>query len=590
MADANKLVTNNIDVWTSAIKKRNSQGRGSSKKIELTGIKKLRGLIVDLAVRGKLVPQDLSDEPASVLLKNITEKKSKLIEDSIIKKPKTLPIINEEEKTFKIPSNWEWIRLGDVTNYGTSEKVEPNNVEPSTWVLELEDVEKETSKLLKKVRFQERQFKSSKNSFFKGDVIYGKLRPYLDKVLVANEDGVCTTEMIPVRAYSSITSDFLRLLMKSPSFIDYANNSTHGMNLPRMGTDKARLAVLSLPPIKEQHRIVAKVDELMLLCDDLEQQSEESISAHQTLVKVLLSTLTNPTQAASDTADTFQQNWQRIAEHFDVLFATEHSIEQLKQTILQLAVMGKLVPQNSKDEPVSVLLKIIAKEKEQLIKDKKINRQKSLPKVDDSEKYCVLPPEWEWVRLDEVLQVISDYHANGSYKILKENVELLDNEDFAIMLRTTNFSQSNYSNYKYINEHAYHYLTKSKIYGGDIIMNKIGDPGASFYVDDRGKPMSLAMNLFLLRTQTVNSKFVYLYLKSNYEYIKMFANGTSTQTITKDAVYKLPFPLCPLREQEAILEKVDELMVLCDQLKSRLGDANITQLQLADTIVAQAVN
>jgi type I restriction enzyme, S subunit len=165
----------------------------------------------------------------------------------------------------------------------------------------------------------------------------------------------------------------------------------------------------------------------------------------------------------------------------------------------------------------------------------------------------------------------------------------LDSVDYAIMLRTTNFSVKNFDNYKYITELAYNFLDKSKLFPGDIIMNKIGDPGTSFFVEDRGKPMSLAMNLFLLRAQIVDSKYVYLYLSGNYDYIRGFANGTSTQTITKEAVANLVFPLAPIDEQSRIIAKVDELMVLCDSLKAKLHQAQTTQIHLTDSIVEQAL-
>ena len=190
-----------------------------------------------------------------------------------------MPNIELDELYCNLPKSWQWIRLGNLTNYGSTDKVETNDVDDTTWVLELEDVEKETSRLKAKIRFSERKFKSSKNAFLRGDVIYGKLRPYLDKVLVADEDGVCTTEMIPVRGFKDTNPEFLRLTMKSSAFKLYANNSTHGMNLPRMGTDKARLALIPLAPAPEQHRIVAKVDELMALCDQLKsslQQAQET--------------------------------------------------------------------------------------------------------------------------------------------------------------------------------------------------------------------------------------------------------------------------------------------------------------------------
>ncbi|WP_318452049.1 restriction endonuclease subunit S [Photobacterium leiognathi] len=580
MTSAQQLITDNIDLWTGAIKAKSVSGRGTSSKRELYGIKKLRELILELAVRGKLVPQEVNDEPASVLLERIFVQKAELVKQKKIKNQKTLPSIDEDEAPFNLPYGWTWARLGDVTNYGSTIKVEAKDALSDTWVLELEDVEKVTSKLLKRVRFKDREFKSAKNRFSAGDVIYGKLRPYLDKVLVADEDGVCTTEMIPLRGYIGLKPEYLRLTMKCPYFIEYANESTHGMNLPRMGTDKARMALIPIMSESEQHRIVTKVNELMTLCDQLEQQTEASLDAHSTLVETLLATLT-----ISADANELAANWARIAEHFDTLFTTEQSIDALKQTILQLAVMGKLVSQDPTDEPASALLERIAAEKAELVKQKIIKKQKVLPAISGEEKPFALPDGWKWCRLGEGLRLISDYHANGGYKTLKENVELLDDADYAIMLRTTNFSKKNYNNYKYITQDAYNFLEKSKLYPGDIIMNKIGDPGASFYVEDRGKPMSLAMNLFLLRAQIVDSQYVFFYLSGNYDYIRSFANGTSTQTITKDAVANLVFPLPPFEEQHRIVAKVHQLTALCDQLKLRLNQVQQTQLNLADAIV-----
>lgn len=224
--------------------------------------------------------------------------------------------------------------------------------------------------------------------------MYGKLRPYLDKVLVADEDGVCTTEIIPIRGYCEILPEFLRLLLKTPFFISYANDSTHGMNLPRLGTEKARMALVPIFPLAEQQRIVAKVDELMALCDQLEQQHSAHTGTHATLVRTLLGTLTS-----AGSATELANAWQRLAPHFNTLFTTEDSIDQLKQTILQLAVMGKLVPQNPADEPASELLKKIAAEKKRLVKNEKIKKQKPLPEIGEDEKSFDLPRGWEFVRL-----------------------------------------------------------------------------------------------------------------------------------------------------------------------------------------------
>ena len=142
------LITDHLDTWTSAIKSKSSAGRGGGRKEEFYGIKKLRELILELAVRGLLVPQDANDEPASELLKKISSKRSTLIKEGKMKKQKKLPKIADCDKPFKAPSNWEWVRLGEATNYGVCDKVEASHVDKETWVLELEDVEKSTSRLL----------------------------------------------------------------------------------------------------------------------------------------------------------------------------------------------------------------------------------------------------------------------------------------------------------------------------------------------------------------------------------------------------------------------------------------------------------
>ena len=218
------------------------------------------------------MPQELTDEPASVLLDRIAEEK--IPRD---KTRKTLPTIQDDMLPFEIPINWEWTQLGEITNYGATEKAEPEEISEETWVLELEDIEKVSSRLLNRVRYEMRPFKSAKNRFCKGDVLYGKLRPYLDKVILADEDGVCSSEIMPIRGFVGLAPQFIRLVLKSPYFVQYANSSTHGMNLPRLGTGKARQALFPLPPESEQHRIAAKVNELMGLVYRLEQHlaSEE---------------------------------------------------------------------------------------------------------------------------------------------------------------------------------------------------------------------------------------------------------------------------------------------------------------------------
>ncbi len=572
----NQLITDNIDVWTSTVKTKSASGRGSSKKRELYGVKKLRELILELAVRGKLVPQDPTDEPAAILLERIAEEKAQLVKDKKIKKPKMLPDM-EDQKPFLIPSNWSWSQLGFLTNYGVCDKAEPTSVSDDTWVLELEDVEKITSTLLKKVRFSDRAFKSSKNQFQPEDVIYGKLRPYLDKVLIADEYGVCTTEMIPVRAYRDLTPGYLRLVMKSPYFINYANDSTHGMNLPRMGTDKARAALFPLAPLFEQHRIVAKVDELMTLCDQLEQQTEASIEAHQVLVTTLLDTLTN----SADT-DELIQNWARISEHFDTLFTTEASIDQLKQTILQLAVMGKLVPQDPTDEPAAKLLERIAEEKALLIKEKKIKKSQSTDSIIEDNCDWTLSEGWDCAELQELCRFI-DYRGKNPKK-----------SDHGVRLITAKNIRNGYIKndpVEYISEELYEqWMVRGLPKKRDILFITEGHTMGYVAQVDLGYLFALAQRTICLQSiGDFSPEYLRIVLMSPQFQLMVKDNetGSAAGGIKASKLKRLPIPIPTLREQKIIAERVDCLLAICEQLKVQLKESQVIQLHLTDAIVEQ---
>ena len=233
--------------------------------------KQIRQSILQYAVQGKLVEQNPQDEPASELLRRIRAEKEKLIKEGKIKKEKPLPPITQDEIPYDLPQGWEWTRLGEVINYGSTGTIDNNNnLDENTWILDLEDIEKESSRLLVKNIIKNKSFNSSKKIFKKGDVLYGKLRPYLDKVIVAEEDGICTTEILPLRIYYGIDSYYLKWFLKSPMFIQYVNQLTYGVKMPRLGTEDGKNALLALPPLAEQKRIVSKVEELMQLVDKLE--------------------------------------------------------------------------------------------------------------------------------------------------------------------------------------------------------------------------------------------------------------------------------------------------------------------------------
>jgi type I restriction enzyme S subunit len=186
------------------------------------------------------------------------------------------------------------------------------------------------------------------------------------------------------------------------------------------------------------------------------------------------------------------------------------------------------------------------------------------------------------VKLGEILEVLTDYHANGSYEKLKENVELLDRIDYALMVRTTNFEQNNFVNSKYITKDAYEFLSKSKVFPGDLIMNKIANAGSIYLMPNLNRPVSLAMNLFLIRIKDdlANPVFVYIYLKLNEAYVKQFANGSVTKTITKDAVRNLEISLPPRNKQDQI---VDFYNAITNRI-ALLNEANATLESIAQAL------
>jgi len=568
---ARELITEHLDLWTGAVTKKASSGRGSNGKVKLTGVKKLRELILELALSGKLVEAEESDERAHQLLLRIESEKARLAAEKIIKKPKKLEAASGDEP-YQIPSHWCWVRLGQVTNYGVTDKVEPNQVADNTWVLELEDIEKESSRLLNKVRYTERQFKSSKNRFKRGDVLYGKLRPYLDKVLVADEPGVCTTEIIPIRGYLGLLPEFLRLALKSPNFKRYANDSTHGMNLPRLGTDKARLAMIPLAPEQEQHRIVQKVDELMALCDRLEQQTSDQLEAHETLVDTLLGTLTQ-----SENATELADNWARLAAHFDTLFTTEQSIDKLKQTILQLAVMGRLVEQDAGDEPACELLNRIAEEKNRLVAARKLKRQKPLTEIGEEDKPFELPSGWHWARFGDVCAIKGELVRPENFPDLRQVAPDCIEKGTGRITENRTVKESGVKG------------PNSRFFAGQIIYSKIRPSLSKAALVDFDGLCSADMYPI---DAFIDSRFLLMEILSEIflQQVRVAENRIKMPKLNQESLRGFVSAIPPLAEQHRIVQKVDELMALCDQLKERLNQASETRNQLAEAVVEGALN
>jgi type I restriction enzyme S subunit len=564
MAIAEKLITEHIDVWTSAIKKKSSAGRGGGKKQELYGIKRLRGLIMDLAIRGLLVPQDPSDEP--VVVRGDID----LFKDE-----------SGTEVPFHIPSNWKWKQLDQLTtiNGGFAFKSR-DYTEEGTRVVRISDFDEHGFKNDKIVRHSFSP-EIDKFSLRDGDILMAMTGGTVGKSLLVRtlpEPMIVNQRVATIRAGAKTEARYINILIQSEltqKVIHKAKNSTND----NISMRDIKGFYLPLPPLAEQHRIVAKVDELMALCDQLELRQEDSLQTHQTLVKTLLGALTS----ASDPGQ-FSSAWKMIESNFDTLFTTERSIDELKQTILQLAVMGKLVPQDPNDEPASELLKKIAAEKSQLIDAGKIRKTKKLPTIGEDEIPYRLPEAWSWNRLNEIISILGDgihgtpeYDPNGQYYFINGNN--LSDGKIEIKPETKKVSEQEYK------------LHKKPLDETTVLVSINGTIGrVAFYCNEKVMLGKSACYFNLLGSISLNYSKIVIQTAYFLEYAFRNATGSTIKNVSLKTMRELPFPLPPLAEQHRIVAKVDELMALCDRLKAGLQTAQTTQLQLADTLVESAIH
>ncbi|UTD13252.1 restriction endonuclease subunit S [Treponema denticola] len=253
-----------------------------------TAVKQAKSKILDLAIRGKLVPQDPVDEPASVMLEKLRAEKEVKIAAGEIKRGKNESYIYknstdncyyekffekkdlciDNEIPFELPANWQWCRLGEVCDYGKCENIEVSELKPDDWILDLEDIEKDSGKIITFHSFAERRSESTKHIFRKGDLLYSKLRPYLNKVVIAPKDGFCTSEILPLNFNGVLLNEFAQRLLMSFFFLSTVNMLVYGVKMPRLGRDDAKKIFIPIPPISEQKRIVAKIEEIFNALDD----------------------------------------------------------------------------------------------------------------------------------------------------------------------------------------------------------------------------------------------------------------------------------------------------------------------------------
>ncbi|BDP35866.1 MULTISPECIES: restriction endonuclease subunit S [Vibrio] len=535
------LITEHIDIWTSAVKTKSTSGRGSSKKLELYGVKKLRELILELAVRGKLVPQDPNDEPATVLLERIAQEKAQLIKDKKIKKTKPLSSVKEQEKTFDIPRGWSWTRIGLITTFVNGFAFKSSSFQDSgVGIVKIGDISfagELTPNTMSRVDTSVIKDLDPSLRVNRGDMVIAMSGATTGKV------GFNTTNEVfylnqRVGKFIPHQIDLDYLFFPLTTKIAENLEKSLGSAIPNLSTGQINDIVIALPPLQEQHRIVAKVDELMTLCDQLEQQTEASIEAHQVLVTTLLNTLTN-----SADADELMQNWARISEHFDTLFTTEESIDQLKQAILQLAVMGKLVSFG--------------------------NSRKTMLK-----------------------ELLSFGPRNGlSPKEAPSRTELK-----VLKLGATSYGSLDLEQSKYIDvdikDKPYLCLTR-----GDILIqrgNSANFVGSNVLIqEDYHNYIYPDLMMKLRVNQLISPEFLSLVLSANASREHMWKQMTGTSgtmpKISKKVVEGLPVTFPTNKNiQVEVVSQTNKLIALCDKLRTRLTGCSETKATLCDVMTQQA--
>lgn len=569
-----KLITDHIDIWSSALQTRSTAGRGSNGKIDLYGITKLRELILELAVRGKLVPQDPNDEPASELLKRIAAEKAELVKQGKIKKRKPLPEISEAEKLFELPEGWEWVRLGTLGYTQTGGTPSKSNAEYYGNDIPFIKPADITAQGV---------IYDNEGLSIKGAETLGRVAPSgsilmvcigtIGKCQIINRTCSFNQQINSITPFADI-SDFIYLDVSSSYFQSLAWDYSSSTTIAILNKGKWESLLVPIAPLSEQARIVTNVKKLMSLCDQLEQQSLTSLDAHQQLVETLLATLID-----SQNAEELAENWARISQHFDTLFTTEASIDALKQTILQLAVMGKLVPQFGGDTPVKEMYETICRIKEKLIKEK-VYQKSSVLKPKSSK--LSIPEDWLHTQFGEVC--CSIVPNRDKPKCFSGNIP---------WITLPSFDECNI----YINEGGSKIgLTPEEVKAfnarvipaGSVLMSCVGRFGLTM-INKCEVVINQQIHAFIPLGGVV-AEYLSFVIKASKKSLEESSTSTTIAYLNKSNCESIEFGLPPLEEQKRIVDKVNELTAMCNLVKFRLQSAQQTQLHLADALTDAALN
>jgi type I restriction enzyme, S subunit len=553
------------------------------------GIKKLRELILTLAIQGKLVPQDPRDQSAGELLKAIEGEKLRLVKEGKIRQPKSFSQIKLEELPYDLPQGWEWVRLGEIG------EINPRNTFDDDMEAGFVPMPLIFSEYGKVHKFETRKWSEIKKGythFADGDVALAKITPCFENGKscvfqgLPNSVGSGTTELHVFRnTFKSIHPEYLLAYLKDPRYIaSGASKMTGSAGQKRVPTEFFTLSPFPLPPLAEQHRIVTKIDRLMERCDELEKQRNDRYQKRITIHTAALDRLLTATEDSD-----FRTAWSFITKHFGELYQVKENMAELRKAILQLAVMGKLVLQDPTDEPASELLRAIEEEKQRLVAEGEIKQFRSLSDVKTEELPYSLPQGWKWVRLGN-LTLFSD--SGWSPQCLPEP---RSGQEWGVL----KVSAVSWGEFRPEENKALPPGIDAKpeyeVQVGDFLLSRANTQElVARSVIVKKTPERLMMSDKIVRfklSQKVEKDFINLANLSQFSrsYYAQGASGTSSsmKNISREAMNNLPVPLPPIAEQRRIVVKVACLMALCDCIEQRIEAATEKQNVLLNVVMTQ---
>lgn len=552
--------------------------------------KGLKGLILKLAVQGKLTDNWRSEnseiESAKFYLDKIKAEKERLIKEKKIKKEKPLSKIGKDDLNKDQPTKWETVRLGEIGDWGAgSTPLRSNSLfydgeinwfksgELNNGIIDYESKEKITDLAIQK---------SSLRLNNPGDVLIAMYGATIGKTGILNIAGTTNQAVCACTPFSCITSVYLHLLLKALK--DTFINQGEGGAQPNISRVKIRNQVFGLPPLEEQKEIVRVVEILFKEVEQLEQLTVERITLKEDFVTSALNQLTT---------NNAKQEWEFLQEHFKSFFNETSNIKKLRETVLQLAVQGKLTADwratNPDTEDACILLKRIQKEKAQLVKDKKIKKETPLPPITKDEIPYELPEGWAWCRMGDIAEKLgagstpsggkSAYVDDGIMFFRSQNVH-----NYFLKLKQVAF----------ITDAIHERMKGTKVQPKDLLLNITGGSiGRCAIVPDDFDTANVSQHVAIVRLIDLEMrKYLHSLIisKQFQDTIMDVQVGVSREGLSMTKLKLFLVPLPPLEEQKAIVQKVNALMGLCDTLEGQVQQSQKHSEQLMQSCLREVFN